>query len=254
MHHPTSPRLPIILPCLTPPITQPHYHPSHITLTARSHHPSHTPTSSSMFLPSFVDLLLAQSPSPFPHLFHFPIAAAAFKMTGCIGSVCANLFGTYHADNTAALWGVSSATARELAVSGPATSTEGRSCFIKDDNHSIRVVWQSMDSKDGLLPTWSFEQMDPEGQIGIFLQVRSSALAPHLITMDDAWFVNGPGGVVKIQPAHTPRVELVSPVAAPTWADGIHLDNLRRQMYKASHCTRIECQQIVHNRMRAGSW
>ena len=139
-------------------------------------------------------------------------------------------------------------------MSGPATSTEGRSCFIKDDNHSITVVWQSMDSKAGLLPTWSFEQMDPEGQIGIFLQVRSSALAPHLITMDDAWFVNGPEGVVKIQPAHTPRVELVSPVAAPIWADGIYLDNLRRQMYKASHCTRIECQQIVHNRMRAGSW
>ena len=72
MHHPTSPSLPITLPCrcLTPPITQPHYHPSLITLTARLHHPSHTPTSSSIFLPSFVVLLLAQSPSPFPHSHH----------------------------------------------------------------------------------------------------------------------------------------------------------------------------------------
>ena len=64
-------------------------------------------------------------------------------------------------------------------------------------------------------------------------------------------FFNGPERVEEIQPAHTPRIESVSPVAAPTLEDERYLDNLRTQMHKASRCTRIECQQIVHNRLTA---
>ena len=109
--------------------------------------------------------------------------------------------------------------ATALTVSHPATSTEGRLCFIKDDNHSIRVVWEAREGEAGLSPTWSFEQMDSEGHFGVFLQVRSSALAPHLITLYDAWFFNGPEGGEKIQSAYTPRIELVSPAAAPTLED-----------------------------------
>ena len=118
-------------------------------------------------------------------------------MTGCSGSAWDILFGTYHAENTvvaATSWGAASASAtaiveaRVFTVSHPATSTEGRLCFIKDDNHLIRVVWEAREGEAGLSPTWSFEQMDSEGHFGVFLQVRSSALAPHLITLDDAWF------------------------------------------------------------------
>ena len=118
-------------------------------------------------------------------------------MTGFSGSAWGSFFGTYRAENTvvvATSWGAASASAtavveaRALTVSDPATSTEGRLGFIKDDNHSIRVVWEAREGKAGLSPTWSFEQVDSKGHFGVFLQVRSSALAPHLITLDDAWF------------------------------------------------------------------
>ena len=115
-------------------------------------------------------------------------------MTGCSKSAWDILFGTYHAEITvvaATSWGEASALATAvveamaLTVSDPATSTEGRLCLIKDDNHSIRVVWETREVKAGLSLAWSFEQMDSEGHFGVFLQVYSSALAPHLITLDD---------------------------------------------------------------------
>jgi len=130
-----------------------------------------------------------------------------------------------------------------------AATAEGRAFFVKDGTPSTVVTWRDGNTEFAL-PTWSFVQVNSEGESVTFLEVQSDALAPHLILPEDAWYSCEEGDI----PATIPRITPVLPEIKPSPADELYLDRLRMQMHQVFQCSRRLCQQIAHLRLKAGSW
>jgi hypothetical protein len=130
-----------------------------------------------------------------------------------------------------------------------AAAAEARAFFVKDGKPSTVVTWRGGNAEFAL-PTFSFAQVNSEGESVTVLEVQSDSLAPHLILPEDAWYSCEEGDL----PATIPRITPVLPDIKPPPTDELYLDNLRMQMHQASQCSRRLCQQIAHMRLKAGSW
>ena len=87
-----------------------------------------------------------------------------------------------------------------------AATAEGRAFFVKDGTPSTVVTWRDGDTEFAL-PTWSFVQVNSEGESVTVLEVQSNALAPHLILPEDAWYSCEGEDI----PATIPRITPVLP-------------------------------------------